>query len=220
MRTFDVPMSQTLRAMAADTGGVALSGSDNWKLAFDTISNDLETYYSLGYRSEGERKDQMKNIEVRLKNKKLMVRTRRAVIERSINSEMQDAVASNLFRPSANNDLAIRVAAGAANTTDAETVVVPLTITIPIEKLTLVPEGSDLTGRFALYAAFLRKDGAVSKVAQQPQSFRFPADSLKRRKDLTVKLDVTTDSRTDGVSVGVMDELSRLTGFAGVKIGG
>jgi VWFA-related protein len=213
------PMTPTLRAIAADTGGIAITGSDNWKLAFDTISNDLDTYYSLGYRSEGERKDQMKNIEVRLKNKKFAVRTRRAVIERSIGSEMQDAVASNLFRTASNNDLAIRAAAGAANAA-GETVVVPLTITIPIEKLTLVPEGTDLTGRFALYAAFLRNDGAVSKVAQQPQSFRFPADSLKRRKDLTVKLDVTADSQTNGVSIGVMDELSRMTGFASVKIGG
>ena len=212
------PMTPALRAIAADTGGIAITGSDNWKLAFDTISNDLETYYSLGYRSEGERQDRMKNIEVRLKNRKYSVRTRRAVIERSIESEMQDAVASNLFRPAANNDLAIRAAAGAANA-GGETVVVPLTVTIPIDKLTLVPEGSDLTGRFALYAAFLRNDGAVSKVAQQPQSFRFPADSLKRRKDLTVKFEVTADSRTSGVSIGLMDELSLVTGFASVRIG-
>ena len=219
MTTTLLPLSQTLRAIAADTGGTAMSGSDNWKLAFDTISNDLDTYYSLGYRSEGERKDQMKNIEVKLKNKKLSVRTRRAVIERSINSEMQDAVASNLFRPTGANDLAIKAAAGTSSAKDAETVVVPLTITIPIEKLTLVPEGTDLTARYQIYAAFIRKDGAISKVAQQPQILRFPADSLKRRKDLTVKLDVTADTRTEAVSIGVMDELSRVTGFASVKFG-
>ena len=214
-----VPLSNTLRAMAADTGGIAMSGSDNWKLAFDTISNDLDTYYSLGYRSEGERKDQMKNIEVKVKNKKLAVRTRRAVIERSINSEMQDAVASNLFRPAGANDLAIKAAAGTSAPKDAENVVVPLTITIPIEKLTLVPDGTDLTARYQIYAAFIRKDGAISKVAQQPQTLRFPAESLKRRKDLTVKLDVTADTRTEAVSIGVMDELSRVTGFASVKFG-
>ena len=217
--TAQSPTPQTLRAIAADTGGVAMSGSDNWKLAFDTISNDIQTYYSIGYRSEGERKDQMKNIEVKLKGKKATVRTRRAVIERSITSEMYDAVAANLFRPSGTNDLAIRAAAGNSAPKDAETVVVPLTITIPIEKLTLVPEGSDLTARYQIYAAFVRKDGAVSKVAQHPQVLRFPAESLKRRKDLTVKLDVTADARTESVSIGVMDELSRLTGFTSVKFG-
>jgi VWFA-related protein len=211
-------MMPTLRSIAAETGGVAMTGSDNWKLAFDTISNDLETYYSLGYRSEGARQDRMKNIEVKLKNKRHNVRTRKAVIEKSIESEMHDAVAANLFRPSATNDMGIKAKAGASTPKDEENVLIPVTVTIPMDKLTLVPEGTDLTARFAIYAAFLRKDGAVSKVAQQPGAVRFPAESLKRRKELTVKMDVTADTRTNGVSVGVMDELSRATGFAAVKL--
>ena len=208
----------TLRSIAEETGGYALTGSDNWQLAFDTISNDLGTYYSLGYRSTGERRDQTKQIEVRLKNKRHTVRTRRAVVEKSVASEMHDAVASNLFRPSTRNELLIRAAAGAGALKDPQTIVIPVTVTIPMDKLTLVPEGSDLTGRFAIYAAFLRKDGAVSKVAQQPGAVRFPAESLKRRKELTVKIDVTTDAETNGLSIGVMDELSRATGFAAVQL--
>jgi VWFA-related protein len=210
-----VPILPTL---ALATGGVSMTGTDNWKMVFDTISNDLESYYSLGYRSEGERQDQMKQIEVKLKNKRYNVRTRKAVIERSVTSEMHDAVAANLFRPSATNDLAIKAAVGAAAPKDPEAITYPVTVTIPMDKLTLVPEGSDLTGRFALYAAFVRKDGAVSKVAQQPGAVRFPAESLKRRKELTVKFDVTTDPETNGISVGVMDEMSRVTGFTSVKL--
>lgn len=208
----------TLRSIAEETGGYALTGSDNWQLAFDTISNDLGSYYSLGYRSTGERRDQTRKIDVRLRNKRHTVRTRRAVVEKSLASEMHDAVASNLFRPAARNDLLIRAAAGQGAPKDAETVVIPVTVTIPMDKLTLVPEGTDLTGRFAVYAAFLRKDGAVSKVAQQPGAVRFSAESLKRRKELTVKIDVTTDAETSGLSIGVMDELSRATGFAAVQI--
>ena len=207
-----------LPSIAVATGGVAITGTDNWQHAFNTISNDLESYYSLGYRSEGERRDQMKSIEVKLRKRGYNVRTRKAVIERSITSEMHDAVAANLFRPSATNDLSIKAAVGSAAPKDPEAVVYPVTITIPMDKLTLVPEGNDLFGRFALYAAFVRKDGAVSKIAQQPGQVRFPAETLKRRKELTVKFDVTTDPQTDGISVGVMDELSRATGFASVKL--
>lgn len=215
--------SLTVNGIAEATGGVALYGSTNWKLAFDTIANDLNTYYSLGYRSTGEKKDRLKNIEVRLKNKQrgalgAKVRTRHAVIEPSAASEMNDAVAAHLFREVGTNDLAIRATAGAAVPGDAESVVIPVTITIPTEKLTLLPEGTDLTGAFAVYAAFLRKDGAVSKVAQQPQNFRFPAESLKRRKEITVKIDVKADPCTDGISVGILDEASRATGFAAVKM--
>ena len=212
-------MMPALRALAADTGGIALEGSDNWRLAFDRIVSDLSTYYSLGYRSSGEREDRLKKIDVRLKNKRLTVRARNGVYERSVASEMQDAVAANLFRAASKNELSIKAAAGApAAAADGESVTIPLTVTIPMDRITLMPDGTDLVAKFALYAAFLRKDGAVSKVAQQPGSVRFPAESLKRRKELTVKLDVTADSRTNAISVGVMDEISRSTGFAAVKL--
>ena len=109
-------------------------------------------------------------------------------------------------------------ATGAKTAGEAESMIVPVTVTIPIDKLTLIPDGADLTGRFALYAAFLRSDGAVSKVSQQPQAFRFPADSLKKRKDLKVNLDVKADTRTNVLSVGVMDEMSKTTGFASARL--
>lgn len=209
----------TLNAIAAETGGVALIGSTNWQLAFDTISNDLASYYSLGYRSSGERQDKLRNVEVKLKKKGYKLRTRRAVIEPSVSSEMNDAVAAYLFRDVGRNELEIRAVAGRRATTSGnDAAVIPVTITIPTEKLTLLPDGDDLTGSFSLFAAFVRLDGAVSKVSRQQQSFRFPKTSLARRKEITVKLDVTADMRTDGVSIGVLDEASRATGFAAVKV--
>lgn len=208
----------TLMGFAADTGGVAIVGSTNFKLAFDTIANDLNTYYSLGYRSTGERTDRMNRIQVKLKKRGYQVRTRTAVVEQSVASEMQDAVTANLFRPSPVNDLQLRAAAGAPTPRDAESVSIPLTITIPTERLTLVPEGADVVGTFAVHAAFLRSDGAVSKVARQVFPIRFTAESLPRRKELTVKIDVSADPRVDAISVGVMDETSRATGFASVNL--
>jgi VWFA-related protein len=209
----------TLGAIAAETGGVALVGSTNWQLAFDTISNDLSSYYSLGFRSTGEKQDALRAVEVKLKKKGYKLRTRRAVIEPSVTAEMNDAVSAYLFREPNHNDLAIRATAGRRATTSGNAAaVIPVTVTIPTDKLTLLPDGGDLTGTFSLFAAFVRMDGAVSKVARQQQSFRFPKESLARRKEITVKLDVTADMRTDGVSIGVMDEASRATGFAAVKV--
>jgi VWFA-related protein len=208
----------TLRSIAAATGGTALSGSSNWQLAFDTIANDLNSYYSLGYRATGERRDRTNAIQVRLKDKKYSVRTRQAVVEKSMASEMADAVGANLFYPAAKNDLKIGVTAAEPGSVAGGSMVVPVTITIPTEALTLLPDGSDLTGSFAVFAGFLRSDGAVSKIDRQQKEFRFPAESLKRRKEITVKLDVTADVRTGEVSIGVMDERSHATGFAAVKV--
>jgi len=72
---------------------------------------------------------------------------------------------------------------------------VPLDIKIPTASLTLVPEGTDLTGKISVYAAFFRRDGTTSKVTKQELPICFPAESLPRRKQLTVKIAVTTNKR-------------------------
>jgi VWFA-related protein len=209
--------TQTLFAVADQTGGKAMAGSSNWKLAFDTISNDLNIYYSLGYRTSGARQDRMKNVEVRLKKKGYALRTRKAIVEQTAATEMNDRVAANLFQTRATNDLNIKAGIGTA-TPAGENLVHPLTITIPTSTLTLMPDGTDLVGKFSVFAAFLRADGAVSSVGRQTQQFRFPAASLAKRKEVTVKIDVTADTRVGAISLGVMDEVSSATGFTLVKI--
>ncbi len=209
---------QTMHAIAHDTGGVATTGTTNWQLAFNTIATDLSTYYSLGYRTTGERQDRLKNVEVKLKKRGYTIRSRKAVIEKTPQSEMSDAVMANLFYTAPENTLSLKAVPGAAAPAADGNVVVPLTITVPMESLTLLPDGEDLVGKYSVFAAFLRQDGAVSKVANQSQIFRFPASSLSRRKELTVKLDVTMDPTTGAVSLGMLDETSRATGFAVVKL--
>jgi VWFA-related protein len=206
-----------MHSIAVNTGGLATAGSSNWKLAFETISNDLNIYYSLGYRTSGARQDRTKNVDVRLKKKGYSVRTRKAIVERTAASEMHDSVTANLFHDPSHNDLSIAATLNDATPAGGENVLIPVTIIIPTETLTLIPDGTDLAGSFSLFAAFLRQDGAVSRVARQIQQFRFPAESLPRRKELTVNLNVTADPRTGSISVGVMDEKSGATGFAVVK---
>ena len=217
--TYTDTSTQTLHTIAEDTGGRAAVGSSDFKLAFDTIANDLNVYYSLGYRTSGARKDRLKKIDVKLKNRSgYTIRSRSAVVEQTAVSEMNDMVAANLFQTRASNDLGIQTRVGTA-TRAGENAVHPLTIAIPTKTLTLIPDGKDLTGKFTVYTAFLRSDGAVSAVGRQTQEFRFPADSLEKRKAVMVKLDVTVDARVDAISVGVMDEASSATGFVLVKLG-
>jgi VWFA-related protein len=209
--------TMNLFTLAANTGGIASAGSSNWKLVFDTIANDLNIYYSLGYRTDGARQDRVKNVEVRLKKKGYTVRTRKSIVEQTAATEMNEAVAANLFHAREHNDLNIKAGIGSA-TPAGENLVHPLTITIPTSTLTLMPDGNDLVGKFSVFAAFLRADGAISSVGRQTQQFRFPAASLAKRKEVTVKLDVTADARVGAISLGVMDEVSSATGFALVKL--
>jgi VWFA-related protein len=213
------PRLLSLSAASDETGGRAIAGSGNWKNAFDLVSNELNAYYSIGYRAQGEAQDRTRKIDVRLKNKGQgnFVRTRKTIIEQTPASAMRDLVAANLFQTSSPNHLAVKAAIGTATPAGAD-LVHPLTITIPTSTLTLTPDGSDLVGKFSVFAAFLRSDGATSSVGPQTQQFRFPAASLAKRKEVTVKLDITADALVDSISVGVLDESSSVTGFALVKL--
>jgi VWFA-related protein len=209
----------TLQQIAAATGGAALTGSNNFDLAFNTLTSDMTTYYSLGYHPEGERKDVVRDIAVKLNKKGYTVRARKSFVEKSLQSEMNDAVAANLMYPIARNDLSITVKpAGAAAPTPDQHTVVPVMITVPMSALTLIPDGTDLVGQFSSYTAFMRADGKISEVKTQQHQFRFPADSLKRRKELTMKMELTIDPKTESVSMGIMDDTSHATGFATMKL--
>jgi len=208
-----------LHEIAAATGGKALTSSNNFDLAFDTLTQDMLSYYSLGYHTEGQRQDAVRAISVKLRKKGYTLRARETFIEKSLNSEMQDAVAANLLYPIAKNDLNVSMAkSGETAASPDQHLVVPVLIKIPTSNLTLIPDGTDLVGQFSSYTAFMRRDGRVSEVKRQQHQLRFPADSLKRRKEITVKYDLTIDDRTEGVSVGIMDDTSHVTGFATLPI--
>ncbi|HEX8618553.1 MAG TPA: VWA domain-containing protein [Thermoanaerobaculia bacterium] len=217
--TFTDPRLLTLSAVSNETGGRAIAGSGNWKGAFDAVSTELNTYYSLAYSAQGPREDRIREIEVRPKNKAYQVRTRRSLVEQTVATAMKDIVAANLFQPSAMNDLAVTASVGTATAAGAD-LVHPLTVTIPTAKLKLIPDGTDLVGKLLVFVSFLRADGAVSTVGPQVQQFRFPAASLARRKEVTVKLDVTADAQVGAMSIGVLDDPSQGTGFAVVKLKG
>ncbi|HKO56093.1 MAG TPA: VWA domain-containing protein [Thermoanaerobaculia bacterium] len=214
MKMIDQPLQQ----IASATGGVALTGSSDFNLGFNRILNDLTSYYSLGYRADGSASDSVRKISIRVKKPGLSVRTREAYIDRSVATEMNDAVMANLIYPVSKNQLDISVSTGSAEAAAGEEVTVPVDIRIPTASLTLVPEGADLTGKISVYAAFFRRDGATSKVTRQEYPIRFPAESLPRRKQLTVKIAVTTNRNTDAISIGVMDEVAKATGFGTVKV--
>jgi len=192
-------------------------GTDSFDRGVSSVISDLGSYYFLGYRANGARLDKVTAVSVRLKNNKnkYVIRSRHSLVESSALTEMRDAVVANLFYPVSKNDLKVSISAGdPVPNPDPKKLVVPLRITIPTDQLTLMPDGTDLMGHFSVFGGFLREDGAVSKIARNEQTFRFPAESLKRRKAVTVKMDLTAERGTEGISIGVVDEISHATGFA------
>ncbi|HEX5110452.1 MAG TPA: VWA domain-containing protein [Vicinamibacterales bacterium] len=71
----------SLRVLAAETGGFAAVNQNDFSAMFDRIVRENSTYYILGYHPSNERRDgKFRSVDVRVKRPGLMVRSRRGYL--------------------------------------------------------------------------------------------------------------------------------------------
>lgn len=209
--------TDSLQMMAELTGGLASILTNNYKAAFEKIQHDLESYYSLGYRAGTERVDRQRQLEVRVRNRNYRVRSRRTFVEKSTYAEMNDRVIANLLYKTKANDLNIRVIINAPKPTEDGLFQVPLEVQVPMESLTLLPMGEEqYAGGFDFYIAVANKDGDMSDVQRKSQQIRVTPAQYKtlKGKYYTYSLDLLMEPGVNRVSIGVVDTISNVSGFA------
>ncbi|HSP35756.1 MAG TPA: VWA domain-containing protein, partial [Thermoanaerobaculia bacterium] len=209
--------TDSMRLMADMTGGVASIQTNNFQRAFQNIQRDLDTYYSLGYRAGLERVDRQRQLDVRMKNRNYVARARQTFVEKSTFAEMNDKVVANLLYRTKKNDLGILVRTGAPAATDEDYFKVPVDIVIPMDALTLLPQGEDeFVGGFDVYVAVANKDGDMSDVTRQSHNLRIPKSDMSRAKGkyYTYSVELVMEKGPNKISIGVVDNISNVTGFA------
>ncbi len=206
--------TDSLALMADMTGGVATLGTNNFADGLKRITRDLGSYYSLGYRSSTERVDRQRSVEVKMKNRNYVARSRRTFVEKSVPTEMTDRVVANLFYPTKANDLRITVVTGRPVAFE-DKFKVPVEIHIPMESLTLIPQGETLAGGFSIFLGVADKNGDMSDVTQRNQPLRFSPLELEKMKGkhFTYAVELLMAGGRNKISVGVIDDLSNSTGF-------
>lgn len=212
--------TDSLNLLADMTGGRATVGTNNFSEAFRKINRDLESYYSIGYRSTTERVDRQRSVDVRPKNKNFVVRARRTFVEKSVQTEMTDRVVANLFYETKANDLKITVITRQPIPGDDGRFRIPVEVMIPMENLTLLQQGENFRGGFTVYVAVSDKNGDMSDVAQRNQQLTVPpADMAKiAGRHYTYAVELLMEKGRNKISVGVVDEISNVTGFEKLEV--
>jgi VWFA-related protein len=209
--------TDSMRLMADMTGGVASIQTNNFAQAFRNIQRDLDTYYSLGYRASTERVDRQRELTVRVKNKNYVARARQTFVEKSTFAEMNDKVIANLLYKTRQNDLKILVRTGTPAASDEDLYKVPVDIQIPMDNLTLLPQGdNEYIGGFDVYVAVANKDGDMSDVSRKTHQLRVPASDMERAKGkyYTYSVELLMEKGLNKISIGVVDNVSNVNGFA------
>ncbi len=210
-----------LSRIANETGGLLAAGPIEVEKILPQIVEDLESYYSLGYRIEASNgRDRTRAINVRTTRPGLRVRVRKSVEEKSWESQMEDFSLANLFNLSDRNDLGISVEKERVNELRMGKKSIPLRIRIPISRLTAFPQGDEHVGRFSVFIVAADQSGDYSDVIRKTQSFSIPAAQFAKAQasHFTYEISVNIRGTGDRISVGVMDEISKETGFARVEV--
>jgi VWFA-related protein len=209
--------AQALAKIADMTGGIALTSSHNFEGAVQTVTHDLESYYSLGYRSPDANKPQ-RRIEVKVRNPALRVRARQSYVARSAEEQASDRVVANIYHPLA-SEIPVNVQAGTPVKKSMNRYQVPVTVIFP-SNLTLLPQEKDVAGGFTVYIAVGDADGAMSDVSRIAQPVRIPADKLAtfRSRPIAFTVAILTQKGKHTLSVGVVDQVASTAGFARSEI--
>ena len=198
--------------LATITGGAAMIGRPADQVLTEII-NDLDSYYSLGYRASGPL-DPKSQIVVKVK-KGLNARATLASGAVSRDWEVADQVLANHVAEPA-NPLNIAVVMDEP-VEESGKKTIPMKIMIPVDSLKLVESNGEYAAAFAVFISLGDANGNGSEPVRQQQSFRWPASAVDgvRGKTIgfTVNVEVSGDSGRDRVSIGVLDRHSGEAGF-------
>lgn len=207
---FAVSSNETgaLRVISDHTGGRSASGQDSANLLV-AVQDDLDSYYSLGYRVTPGKADRPRAIVVKT-SRDLIIRSRREYVAKSEVTRMEDRVIAALYRkpPAAPFQIGVKLDPPQAV---ARGVVIPVTVRIPMSALTTIPESGEYAGAFSVYLATGAAARLSGKTSHVTKPFRIPARNLAKAKEgyYSYAIKLLGDRATDRIVFGVVDEVSK-----------
>ncbi|HET7453059.1 MAG TPA: VWA domain-containing protein, partial [Thermoanaerobaculia bacterium] len=181
---------EPLQLLARETGGIAAVNTNNPVKELDEIAKDFSDFYSLGYRSTRGAVDRPHQIEVKVKRPGLRARYRSGYMEKTIETRTAESVTAALSYPRDDNPLQFGVAVGEAKGYSADTYLVPIRMSIPLENVTMVPDGDVYRGRLYVYFVVLDSDGKRSDLQIRPLEIKVPVKSYDSARKKTYGYDV------------------------------
>jgi VWFA-related protein len=162
-------VQDSLTLLARETGGRALINSRRGQV-FEAVATDTRSYYWLGFSPARKGDDKRHSVKVEVRRPGYRVRSRENFEDSSRKAELNNVVESALLfgNPPSSKGLTVTVGkpvkAGRA-------LRVPLTVQLPMDEVTTVPQGDQRVGEMELRVAALDDEGRRSQVSVIPIRF-------------------------------------------------
>jgi VWFA-related protein len=209
-----VNQTSALAELAGETGGLMAAGSAEIVSLLPRVAEDLNSYYSIAYRTPATGTTRSRDISVKTKNREYTVRSRREYVEKTDATRMQDRVIANLYTPDGGGSIPVHVELGKVEKIGRSRWSVPVLVNLPIGALSTGPDGR---GSFSVYVATGGMIGIMSEVQQRTQPFS-SADLAPGQQHVTYEFTLTFNGATNVVSIGVLDAGSKDFGLKTVDL--
>ena len=202
--------AEALKIMAFDTGGQAILDSREIEAGLVSVADDLEYYYSLGYRSPHGDDSRYHDIRVELVDAApdYRVRVRQGYLRLAHEEKIKESVFSRLFTPGQHNPLGLGIQALPLKPMPGtDKLQWTLKLLIPVRKLMLSQEGDVYSGRIRVYLALKDKEGQISPCYLLSHDIKIPAADYARaqKSSYPYLTEMNVDKTLYTVSVAVED---------------
>ncbi len=207
-------MQNAMGLLAEETGGKMIVGRNDLSHALKDMEADWTAYYSLGYESPSAKPGEPHAIKVTVKRSGANVRSRKAVVERTADEKVSDAVLSQVHIPRTTNPLRATLTIGTPKKSGKQWLL-PLDFKIPFDRITLIPLGGRAKGAILFTAVAATPDGRISPVTTERAPIDIPESDLAKLagKAFTYSATLKVRPGPQVLSTGLTDEVSRLSSY-------
>jgi VWFA-related protein len=216
--------TDSLRFLADETGGIAIYNTNDIGPRLDLITQDMFTYYSIGYPLQASGQDKVHSVKVKLRDdpafKDYELRYRPRFVERSLETKVQDRVLASLVFEIDENPMDLQVEPGTPTPASEKRWLLPAHLTFPLSNVALLPEGEDLVARIVLFVAARDADGKQSDLVRQTHEIRIPAAQYQEARGKRYGVDTTLlmESGRYKVSMALLDPLTRQVSYTTISV--
>jgi VWFA-related protein len=159
----------SLKFLAQETGGKAILNS-NRTLALASAREDTRSFYWLGFSPNWQRNDKTHDVKLEARRSGLKVRTRSSYLDLSRKAEVTMKVESALLLGNPPDALQMPLKAGEPVRSKRGEVEIPLTLGLPVDVMTVLPDGKKFAAQLELRFAASDSEGNTADIPVLPVS--------------------------------------------------
>ena len=213
----------SLRFLSDETGGIAIYNTNDIGPKLELVTQDMFTYYSIGYPLQASGQDKVHRVKVKLRDdpgfSDYEIRYRPRFVEKSLETRVQDRVVSSLVFEIDENPMGLEVEAGTPATATNDRWLLPARLSFPLKSVALLPEGDDFVARIVLFIAARDTDGKRSDLVRQMHEIRVPAVGYEQAQDRNYSIDtqLLMEAGRYKIAIALLDPLTRQVSYKTVS---